>query len=69
MMAAKVTETFSRLIIPVKTYFPSVHLLVHYISVNISVWNILNMQHRWAPGPGNLYPLSTLLSSTLFRVS
>jgi len=35
MMTAKATEIFRRLIVTVKTYFPSVDLLIHYTSVNI----------------------------------
>jgi len=36
LMVAEVTETCRRLIIYVKAYFTIVHLLVHYIRVNIT---------------------------------
>lgn len=42
-MVAKVTEICRWLIIYVKTYFTSVHLSVHYVSVNIPL--IQDMEH------------------------
>jgi len=37
MLVAKATEKFMTLLIYVKTYVTSVHVLVYYISVNIPV--------------------------------